>query len=321
MAFLGDGAGLWGVLELAVAALCLLSVIGFLGQNWWLFDLASHFRGQYFFLLTVLALALWLGRRDFFFGSAGLFALINLALVAPLYIRQPAVSAQGARTYRLMLANILQQNREYAKICELIQAEKPDFIVLVETDRSWLEALQGIETEYPYTQSLTREDNYGVALYSRLPFQGAEIQYFGRAETPSVIATYRLEGHRLTLLGAHPPPPKGPVNSALRNDQLSGLASFCRAQSGEVVLCGDLNMSPWSPYFRRLLRQSGLKDSARGFGLQPTWPTNNPLLRVPIDHCLVSKGIQVRARSVGPSIGSDHFPVILDFTVTGGNSG
>lgn len=67
--------------------------------------------------------------------------------------------------------------------------------------------------------------------------------------------------------------------------------------------------------FKRLLRQSGLKDSAQGRGVCPTWPTFNPLMLIPLDHCLYSSGIEIMARQTGPQVGSDHFPVIVDFVI------
>ena len=58
---------------------------------------------------------------------------------------------------------------------------------------------------------------------------------------------------------------------------------------------------------------TGLRDSSRGMGLQPTWPADIPLLWIPIDHCLYSDGIEIRGRRTGPDVGSDHFPLIVDF--------
>ncbi|MBW1762831.1 MAG: hypothetical protein JRJ64_15305 [Deltaproteobacteria bacterium] len=74
-------------------------------------------------------------------------------------------------------------------------------------------------------------------------------------------------------------------------------------------------MSPWNHHFRRLLKRTGLRDSSQGRGVQPTWPTHNPLLRIPIDHCLHSEGIHVVQKKIGPAVGSDHYPVIVDFTM------
>jgi endonuclease/exonuclease/phosphatase (EEP) superfamily protein YafD len=41
------------------------------------------------------------------------------------------------------------------------------------------------------------------------------------------------------------------------------------------------------------------------------------VLGVPLDHCLISNGLAVRARRLGPSIGSDHFPLVFDVAITG----
>jgi endonuclease/exonuclease/phosphatase (EEP) superfamily protein YafD len=130
---------------------------------------------------------------------------------------------------------------------------------------------------------------------------------------PTIVARLEVDGQELTVIGTHPPPPRGQKGSVYRNQQLAALARYVNSINGPLLLCGDFNISPWSPYFRQLLRDSGLLDSERGFGLHPTWPVDRPLLRVPIDHCLISPQIQVTSRRVGPYTGSDHFPVIIDF--------
>jgi endonuclease/exonuclease/phosphatase (EEP) superfamily protein YafD len=88
-----------------------------------------------------------------------------------------------------------------------------------------------------------------------------------------------------------------------------------RAQKNPVLLIGDLNVSPWSSYFARLLKDSGLKNSMKGFGFQPSWPAGNRFLRIPIDQILYSPQITIHHRTVGADIGSDHLPVIVDFSL------
>ena len=78
---------------------------------------------------------------------------------------------------------------------------------------------------------------------------------------------------------------------------------------------GDLNVSPWSAEFRQLLKDSQLRDSTKGFGLQPTWPTHVRLMQIPIDHLLYSSDIKIIDRRVGPNIGSDHYPLIVDLQI------
>jgi hypothetical protein len=85
---------------------------------------------------------------------------------------------------------------------------------------------------------------------------------------------------------------------------------------GRVLLVGDLNMTSWSPFFSDLIQTSGLRDSRKGFGMQNSWPANRRLLMIPIDHILVSEGVKVLSRRIGQFNGSDHYPILLDFSLS-----
>jgi len=41
-------------------------------------------------------------------------------------------------------------------------------------------------------------------------------------------------------------------------------------------------------------------------------------LRIPLDNCLVSEEVAVAGRRVGPDIGSDHLPLVVDFALASG---
>jgi endonuclease/exonuclease/phosphatase (EEP) superfamily protein YafD len=178
-----------------------------------------------------------------------------------------------------------------------------------------LSDLQPVLAGYNYTRQEPRDDNFGIGLYSRLPFTQSQIVYIGEAEVPSVVAEIETTLGKCTLLATHPLPPAGGAYSRWRNDQLAELPNYIRRATSPVLLLGDLNVSPWSSHFRRLLRESGLKDSSQGRGVQPTWPTYNPLLLIPIDHCLYSPQITIVSKQVGPWDGSDHYPLIVDFLI------
>ena len=59
-------------------------------------------------------------------------------------------------------------------------------------------------------------------------------------------------------------------------------------------------------------------------GLAPTWPVLQPFgssvcrlcfPQLPLDHVLVGTGIGVLATRVGPPLGSDHLPLIVDLAL------
>jgi endonuclease/exonuclease/phosphatase (EEP) superfamily protein YafD len=40
-----------------------------------------------------------------------------------------------------------------------------------------------------------------------------------------------------------------------------------------------------------------------------------PLGRIPLDHCLVSSGLDVLDKRLGPQVGSDHLPVVIELQI------
>jgi endonuclease/exonuclease/phosphatase (EEP) superfamily protein YafD len=75
-----------------------------------------------------------------------------------------------------------------------------------------------------------------------------------------------------------------------------------------VLLMGDLNCTPFSPWFPRLLERGALRDSAIGYGLTGTWTGQG--VRLPIDHILVNERLRVLDyREEAEWHGSDHRPV------------
>jgi endonuclease/exonuclease/phosphatase (EEP) superfamily protein YafD len=101
--------------------------------------------------------------------------------------------------------------------------------------------------------------------------------------------------------------------AALRDAQLGFATDWAAEQEGAYMVVGDLNASPWSSPFRGLVSDGGLRNSQLGFGLQPSFSAKTIFpLRVPIDHLLHSQDLRVTDRRLGPPMGSDHFPLVVD---------
>jgi endonuclease/exonuclease/phosphatase (EEP) superfamily protein YafD len=305
----------WGLGSAAGAVTWAASLAGFAGSLGWAFELASHFRLQYAVILSLLAVA-FAGRGALVWaGFFGLGAAINLVVIAPYLVpiqRLPPASAMDIQL-RVLLLNVHSTNTRHERVLDLVRADAPDLVGLLEVDDQWLEALSPLRSQYPHLVAEPRDDNFGIALYSRMPLSEAQVVYLSEAGVPSIRA--RLAGKPLATGGVtpflvltHPLPPSSPDQFRLRNEQLHALA-LTVGELDPVILLGDLNVTPWSPYFRQLLREGRLRDTARGFGLRGTWPAQFPPLRIPIDHCLVSAGVDVLERRVGPALGSDHLPL------------
>jgi len=304
----------WSLLTAAGAVASAATLLGFLGRFSWILDLFSHFRVQYMLGLLVPGVLLFAGRRR---KTASVFlalALVNLVTVLPLYVGGPGKQEEATPVLRAMLLNVNTRLGDADRVQEVIAAADPDILVLEEISSRWMSALAPLADSYPHSLTRTREDNFGIGLFSKLPLVESEVAYIGDAHMPSILATVRTGQADLRVIGTHPVPPIGQGCSWWRNDQLDRLPGHIRTDL-PVLLLGDLNVTPWNYHFRRLLARSGLRDSARGYGVQPTWPHHNPLLRIPIDHCLHSEDIVIVDRTIGESASSDHYPVLVDFVI------
>jgi endonuclease/exonuclease/phosphatase (EEP) superfamily protein YafD len=289
----------------------LATVGGSLARLWWGLELMCHFRVQYMAALAVAAALLALASARRHAGAAALLATWNGVLIAPLYFPPdvpPGLS--GGVPWRLAVANVFSGNPTPDRVLEFLRAEQPDVAVIPELTPAWERRLEGIEDLFPYLRVESREGNFGIGLYSRVPIESAEIVSVAGGNI-AVVARLRKEGQPLTVIGAHTYPPGG-SRTETRDRQLRQLAERAADVEGPCVIIGDLNTTSWSPGFQECLRISSLRDSRRGFGVQPTWPAGRGVLRIPIDHCLVSEGIVVKDWRVGPDVGSDHLPVVVE---------
>ena len=305
---------LWGVLSMAGVVVCAATLVGFFGKYSWFLDLFAHFRVQYLFGLSLLGLLFAVARRHRMALLFAAVACINAGVVFPLYVGgSPRVTAND-NVLRVMLINVNTALGDPARVRRVVQDVDPDVVVLEEISMQWVLDLLWLADSHPHSCIQPRSDNFGIGLYSKYPLTQSEVMTIGSAQVPSIVATVNVDPEALTIIATHPLPPRGADYSEGRNDQLECLTDHIRGES-PLILVGDLNMTPWSYYFRRLLARSGLVDSSRGWGVQPSWSCFNPLMRIPIDHCLHTPDVSVVNRRIGEAVGSDHYPLIIDLAI------
>ncbi|MEZ5978123.1 MAG: endonuclease/exonuclease/phosphatase family protein [Planctomycetota bacterium] len=281
----------------------------------WPFELLVHWRVQYVAVLVPAVLVLLAARR--FGWSAGLavFAVLDGIAVAPLFMGEPDRAPDGTPVVRALLANVNSGNLRADLVGAAIRATDPDVVVLEEVSARWLRDLAPVLAAYPFSETAPRNDNFGIALFSRIEMRRALTTEFGSAGLPTIVASLGPQDASFTLVATHPLPPMGGRMRYLRDEQLRALAEEIPAERGPVVLLGDLNTSPFAPIFREFLATSGLRDSSVGRGHQATWPARFGPFGIALDHCLVSDDVVVTRREVGPFVGSDHLPITVEFAI------
>ena len=312
-----------GLIVAAAIAAVPLTAASFFGRLYWLMELLTHFRLHFVIGAAVLFLAAFARRR---FAAAMLAAAVAAANVSPLVpyiVAGPAVAEAGEPEIRIMAANVHLHNFDYAALRELIAEENPDVVGLMEVNRQWVDELSSLRPEYPYSILHPEDGAYGLALLSRIPLRESEASpYVEDGIQAAIVAELEWRNERVTTVLAHLKAPVTPRNAALRNRQIVAITQLITSDRNEKqILFGDLNTTPWSPWYLPLEREAKLVNAARGRGYHPTWPSGFGFLKIPIDHCLFSEGFHVRQIRNGADIGSDHMPLIVDVAIAAKQAG
>lgn len=308
--------GLRPLLIVVTAALVLATACALSARFWWAFDLFSHFRLPYLILAAVFGLLALAVRAHGIAAVLLIIALVHGWTVKDLWLtRTPGPAATGM-PLRVASVNVLDENPTPERVAAFARASGADLLVLVDakSDR-WRETLSVVGALYPHRAPATWQDGAPVILFSRAPILRHEVIRPIASRRPYLLAEIAIGSRTLTVAGVHPPSPSPTEGreSRARNWQLDRIAETVEDEPRPVIVAGDFNTSPWSPHFRDLLTETGLRNAAAGHGWIATWPSWLfwPL-RIPIDHVLIRGPLAAMAVARGPFVGSDHVPILAD---------
>lgn len=302
--------------RLAVLAIAILTFLSFGGPFSDTLELLSHWRIQILGLAVLVAvLATWRSNRRI--QAAALAVCVLNAWPMGQHLARSAPVAEGPAQpsdITVLAANLHGGKVDPLSFGTLLDETDPDIVVLTEVTKP-------VETRL---RTRLRDHHFAWAgdpnrLFSIL------IGVRGQQPAPEVRdtlpdqnfpwASLKACPHACaTIIAVHAPHPDGlsPFNAQSRQ------FAEIMAESPDIqpdVLLGDLNTTPWSPHYARLLDNTGLKDAAPGIGWVNTWLSALPGLGLRLDHILVGPRVAVRSYKVGPNIGSDHRPVIARLSV------
>jgi endonuclease/exonuclease/phosphatase (EEP) superfamily protein YafD len=296
-------------------AIALAALAAFFGRWVWWLDVLANFRAQYVVALFVLGILLMVGRWRRIGLGVLLVGAVNLVLVLPLFVGSPGVPEPAAPSLRVMSFNLLSTNESFSEVLDYIENIDPDIVFLHESSRPWEVAAESADTGYQVIRPQSGELIFGTLVMVRGEEVEAVSYGFATTQPRAVAVTFIPTGwpQPVRILSTHPLAPTDEERAGLRDAQIRFAAEWAIEQEGAFAVVGDLNATPWSWPFRRLVGSTGLRNSQIGFGLQASFPVDsNILVRVPIDHLLHSEALGVRDRRLGPAMGSDHFPLVVD---------
>ncbi|MEZ0260090.1 MAG: endonuclease/exonuclease/phosphatase family protein [Alphaproteobacteria bacterium] len=304
------------LLACGVAVLMLFSLMPYMpALSFQLIDLPSHFVVQYALAVAVLLPATGFLKMPKTAVTLLCVLLLNFWQLYPQLMPMPAPATTG-KPLKILQANTLYFTKNFDAFKALVAAEKPDLIVGSETNHELGQVLKTLEKDYPHQAVHTQGDNpRGLALLSKIPFTRQDKAYYDHAKIPSQVFTIEHEGQKIRFVSVHPSTPMTVEGLESRDNIFKNLFKKMEKENPDnLVVLGDFNATPWCPALKKLTVDLDLTNSRNGKGLMPTWHTAFPgaLFRIPIDHVLVSKKLAAVTHRLGPEIGSDHLPSIVE---------
>ncbi|MGD1716333.1 endonuclease/exonuclease/phosphatase family protein [Dapis sp. BLCC M172] len=296
-----------------------------------IFELISHFKVQYFVISLILLFCLSIIGKKRFLLISTFCTIINLTPILPWYIYQNGIS-QETPNLRILIYNLYGgKNYQYSQITKMVRAENPDIAIFLEPTNTWIQNLQTLSDLLPYSINSISQSTHGIiAIYTKFPLNYYSIKFFA-PNRPTIISEFNINQKVINLIATHPTIPIKRNTFKKRNQILEELAKYIQKLKDPVILAGDVNTTMWSPYYQKLERETGLRNSRLGFGILPTWPAKkignsivfyilSRFFQIPIDHCLISSEIKVvnveTKANLSSELGSDHIPLITDLFIS-----
>jgi endonuclease/exonuclease/phosphatase (EEP) superfamily protein YafD len=309
-----------GMARVILVFFLIATALSFAGSFHWYADLFSHFRVQYLFALGVGAVLLFWRRM----WTSGLFALLGFSVngVALLPHLSSTAAHQAAPasapTLRCVSFNMLQGNTRYDAVEQFVRQSNADVLVFQEVTPELGDVLKRTTNIYPTQRIGGRKDSKGYALLTRLPAANLRFEPLpGQKQIGAIAAEVETRAGTFTVFGIHshkPTSAKGAESQLAYFSWLAQRSREFRAEGRPFVIMGDFNATPWSTPFHHFASQCELLDTSRGILIGATWNFFLPQ-RLMIDHGFVSPEWRLIRREVGPALGSDHRPLILDLAL------
>ena len=297
----------------AAPAAVALSALSRIGHRWT--DLLAQFTAPALAATLVLTLFCAVLRlRPAMVASLGVTALLILAVWPQWFPKGGALPREGAPSLTLYSANLWAWNTDVEAITRSIREANPDMVVLVELGDTPSAQLDRVLAGYPHRVLNARVDRPSgaarAAIASRYPLTAIADRADGLV---SVAATAQTPLGPVNIIGAHLTRPWPFQYQWGQITQVMALTQRrLEAPVHPVIAAGDFNSVSSARIGRQVQADMNLVAAPAWPG---TWPTRLPAFAgITIDQVYHSPDLALVSRRLGEPTGSDHRPVVTQFT-------
>lgn len=299
--------------------------VSFAAEGNWAAELFIHFQVQYILFLCLF------GIITLFFAFNWRMAILAFGAAAYAgYLIMPQINYNKEehaaisvydKPLRIVQYNMRNRPDSFQPVLEWISEtglKDYDILVIQEAPSQIIKGADYMTSIYPYHIDKTSDGNFGTLVLSRHELKNLETIPLTQGFANYILRfDINKDGFKedVRVYTLHTAPPITAELAKSRNQQLAAAAQIIQVDESPLkVLVGDLNITPYSPYFKKLLDKSGLQYLHQSKIVAPegTWPsyTMLPFLQIPIDHILVSEGLIVDLERLPETYGSDHHPLV-----------
>lgn len=302
---------------------------GLLADHHYYFDLLGHFVLQY--MMAALFLCIFAALFKQVKWAFVMFALVLVCFGhSRLTLHDPfQFIATPAPLNSLTIASWNQHthNMNTKNMADLFFAEgsPPDVIIILETNGNTVKMAETMAEGYPHQiNGLEKQPDHrpmNLLIMSRFPILEQTLYPLNTVGWNNAVLRFKIHPPSAPkpyiIYALHTNSPSSAHLQRRRNYELERLAYIIKEEtSPNIIVAGDINITPYIPAFRDLLLISGLNYQSYGAFLNPSWPviTRYPAFRIPIDHMLYSDSLTQHYKNAITLNGSDHLELIAKFS-------
>ncbi len=292
-----------------------------------IFSLAARYDGRWdlftaaskpVFLLALISGVVCLLARNTRFTVLALAAAILMLLnwrLGP----QASWSHHAPSTSRVLLANVWNKNRNTEPFKDLVQARQPDLVILVEVHEPFFEMAKTLSSTYPFVLFVddpeTDDNNVHRArrllAFSKTPMEWAPRSSARGHANYGIVDWTTPTGEPLRFVMTHITRPWPYSENGTQMTEVAEVAEIAALTQADMI-AGDFNAVTNSAVITHIHNVTGLSPVE---GMQGTFHSDAPeLLRISIDHILLSDAWKVNSREVLEDVESDHLPILIEIT-------
>jgi endonuclease/exonuclease/phosphatase (EEP) superfamily protein YafD len=298
------------LLHLGVVIAWLLAIAGVLAF-WcpWL-ELCNEFR-PFALIATVILVLAALALRDgsLLVGSISAFAVTLVLFLLPLTTGAERRN-NALPVLRVVTFNIEATNTQGREIGQFIAGTNADIVVIQEIDAATMtELLRELGKVYLRVFHTARDRSTGLALLAK--HACADGGHIAWSDSNPALNWARIQKGSFSceVIGVYLAYPFHPRKQARHMDWL---IAYVRSRSHPLIVAGDFNLTPFSAKLNKFAIATGLRRHAT---LLASWPADKFRPVFLIDHVFASSEFCSVQVAMGPSVGSDHRPVIADIGI------